>query len=157
MPAFERAFAEHDAEIAAVTAQAEAPTFGNTIEALERSGKLLDRVSGVFFNLASADTNDALLAIEREIGPKLAAHSNRILQNDALFQRIDALYRARDTAGLNRRAAPRARPLSQDVPAGRRRPRRRHQGAAGRDRASGWRCSGRASARTCSPTSRTTR
>ncbi len=101
MPAFERAFADNDAEIAAVTAQAEAPTFGNTIEALERSGKLLDRVSGVFFNLASADTNDALLAIEREIGPKLAAHSNRILQNDALFQRIDALYRARDTAGLN--------------------------------------------------------
>ena len=100
MPAFERAFADNDAEIAAVTAQAEAPTFGNTIEALERSGKLLDRVSGVFFNLASADTNDALLAIEREIGPKLAAHSNRILQNDALFQRIDALYRARDTAGL---------------------------------------------------------
>ncbi|HZO44599.1 MAG TPA: M3 family metallopeptidase [Xanthobacteraceae bacterium] len=100
MPAFERAFADNDAEIAAVTAQAEAPTFGNTIEALERSGKLLDRVSGVFFNLASADTNDALLAIEREIGPKLAAHSNRILQNDALFQRIDTLYRARDTAGL---------------------------------------------------------
>ena len=100
MPAFERAFADNDAEIAAVTAQAEAPSFGNTIEALERSGKLLDRVSGVFFNLASADSNDALLAIEREIGPKLAAHSNRILQNDALFQRIDALYRARDTAGL---------------------------------------------------------
>jgi peptidyl-dipeptidase Dcp len=100
MPAFERAFADNNVEIAAVTAQADAPTFGNTIEALERSGKLLDRVSGVFFNLASADTNDALLAIEREIGPKLAAHSNRILQNDALFQRIDALYGARDTADL---------------------------------------------------------
>ena len=54
----------------------------------------------MFFNLASADTNDALLAIEREIGPKLAAHNQRILQNDALFQRIDALHRARDTAGL---------------------------------------------------------
>src|SRR5262245_47631700 len=92
MPAFERAFAEHDAEVAAVTAQPDAPTFGNTIERLERGGKLLDRVSGVFFNLASADTNDALLAIEREIGPKLAAHNNRILQNDALFQRIDALH-----------------------------------------------------------------
>ena len=100
MPAFERAFAEHDAEIAAVTAQAEAPSFANTIERLEASGRLLDRVSGVFFNLASADTNDALLAIEREIGPKLAAHNQRILQNDALFQRIDALHRARDTAGL---------------------------------------------------------
>ena len=74
LPAFERAFAEHDAEIAAVAAQAEAPTFANTIEALERSGKLLDRVAGVFFDLAGAHTNDALQAIEREIGPKLAAH-----------------------------------------------------------------------------------
>jgi peptidyl-dipeptidase Dcp len=100
MPAFERAFAEHDAEIEAVASQADAPTFGNTIEALERGGKLLDRVSGVFFNLASADTNDALLEIEREIGPLLAAHSNRILQNDRLFQRIDALHRARETLGL---------------------------------------------------------
>ena len=100
MPAFERAFTEHDAEIAAVTAQAEAPSFGNTIERLEASGRLLERVAAVFFNLASADTNDALLAIEREIGPKLAAHNQRILQNDALFQRIDALHRARDTVGL---------------------------------------------------------
>ncbi len=100
MPAFERAFTEHDAEIAAVTAQAQAPSFGNTIERLEASGRLLERVAAVFFNLASADTNDALLAIEREIGPKLAAHNQRILQNDALFQRIDALHRARDTAGL---------------------------------------------------------
>ena len=50
------------------------PTFANTIEALERSGQLLDRVVGVFFNLAGADTNDALLAIEREISPQLAAH-----------------------------------------------------------------------------------
>lgn len=99
MPAFERAFAEHDAEIAAVTAQAEPPSFANTIARLEKSGRLLDRVSGVFFNLAGAHTNDALLAIEREVGPKLAAHNQRILQNDALFQRIDALYRAAD-AGL---------------------------------------------------------
>ena len=100
MPAFERAFAEHDAEIAAVMAQADTPSFTNTIERLERSGKLLDRVASVFFNLAGAHTNDALLGIEREIGPKLAAHNNRILQNDALFQRIDALHRARDGQGL---------------------------------------------------------
>ncbi len=78
----------------------EAPTFGNTIERLERCGKLLERVAGVFFNLASADTNDALLKIEREIGPKLAAHNQRILQNERLFERIDALYRARDAQGL---------------------------------------------------------
>jgi peptidyl-dipeptidase Dcp len=99
MPAFERGFAEHDADVAAVTAQAEPPTFANTIERLERSGKLLDRVAAVFFNLAGAHTNDDLLAIEREIGPKLAAHHQRILQNDALFQRIDPLHRAPD-AGL---------------------------------------------------------
>jgi peptidyl-dipeptidase Dcp len=99
MPAFERAFAEHDADIAAVTAQAEPPSFANTIERLEKSGKLLERVAAVFFNLAGADTNDDLLAIEREIGPKLAAHNQRILQNEALFQRIDALHRAPD-AGL---------------------------------------------------------
>jgi peptidyl-dipeptidase Dcp len=100
MPAFERAFAEHDADIAAVTAQAEAPTFANTIERLERSGKLLERVAAVFFNLAGAHTNDDLLAIEREIGPKLAAHNQRILQNVPLFERIDALHRAPD-AGLS--------------------------------------------------------
>jgi peptidyl-dipeptidase Dcp len=100
MPAFERAFAEHDAEVEAVASQTAAPTFGNTIEALECGAKLLDRVAGVFFNLASADTNDALLEIEREIGPKLAAHSNRILQNDRLFQRIDALHRECETLGL---------------------------------------------------------
>jgi peptidyl-dipeptidase Dcp len=100
MPGFERAFAEHDADVAAVTAQAEPPTFANTIERLERSGQLLDRVASVFFGLAGAHTNDDLLAVEREIGPKLAAHHQRVLQNEALFQRIDALHRAPD-AGLS--------------------------------------------------------
>jgi peptidyl-dipeptidase Dcp len=101
LPAFARAFAEHDAEIETVASQADAPTFGNTIEAMERSGKLLDRVSSVFFNLTGAHTNEPLLKIEREIGPKLAAHHNRILQNERLFQRIDSLYRARDSHGLS--------------------------------------------------------
>ncbi len=78
-------------------------------------------------------TNDALLAIEREIAPKLAAHSNRILQNEALFQRIDALHRARDALGLT---AEQRRVLDRyhmHVQARRRRPRRRRQGAARRD------------------------
>src|SRR6188508_3450891 len=78
LPAFERGMAEHDAEVEAVATQTAAPTFANTIDALERSGRLLDRVSGVFFNLAGAHTSDALQAIEREIGPKLAVHYNRI-------------------------------------------------------------------------------
>jgi peptidyl-dipeptidase Dcp len=101
LPAFERAFAKHDAEIEAVASQADAPTFGNTIEAMERSGKLLDRASSVFFTLTGAHTNETLLKIEREIGPRLAAHHNRILQNDRLFQRIDSLYRVRDSHGLS--------------------------------------------------------
>ena len=67
--AFERAFAEHDAEIAAIAAEAAEPTFANTIEALERAGRPLGRVSDVFGVLAGAHTNEALLEIEREISP----------------------------------------------------------------------------------------
>ncbi|MCC6889832.1 MAG: M3 family metallopeptidase [Hyphomicrobiales bacterium] len=100
LPAFERGMAEHDAEIEAVATQADAPSFANTIEAMERAGKLLERVANVFFNLASAHTNDALLAIEREIEPKLAVHNNRILQDERLFRRIDALHRDRERLEL---------------------------------------------------------
>src|SRR3954453_5512314 len=70
MPAFDRAFAEHDAEIAAITGDAAVPTFSNTVEAMERSGRTLDRVSRVFGVLAGAHTNDALLAVEREIAAR---------------------------------------------------------------------------------------
>ena len=100
-PAFARGFAEHDAEIEAVAVQADAPTFANTIAVMERSGRPLDRVSSVFFNLASADTNEALQAIEREIGPKIAAHHYRILQDERLFRRIEALHQARESLGLD--------------------------------------------------------
>ena len=71
-PAFDAAIAEQSAEIAAIKANSEAPTFDNTMLALERSGKALDRVGSVFFHLAGADTNDELQAIEREIAPKLS-------------------------------------------------------------------------------------
>ena len=71
-PAFERAFAEHDAEIAAIAGDPAEPTFANTIEALERAAGALERVASVFFMLAGANTNDALQAIEREIAPLLA-------------------------------------------------------------------------------------
>ncbi len=100
LPAFERGFAEHDVEIAAVAGQADAATFDNTIAALERSGQLLDRISGAFFNLTGAHTNEALQTIEREIRPKLAAHHNRILHNEGLFRRVDALHKQRDRLGL---------------------------------------------------------
>jgi peptidyl-dipeptidase Dcp len=100
-PAFARALAEHEAEIAAIEANPEPPSFANTIEALELSGRALERVNNVFHVLAGADTNDALLAIERELSPQLARHWNKINTSAALFRRVDAVMRAADTSGLN--------------------------------------------------------
>src|ERR1700745_2492372 len=99
-PAFDRAMAVHSAEIAAITGSAAAPTFANTIEALERAGRLLDRVSRVFFNLDSSNTNDALEAIARDYAPKLAQHQTQIALDEALFARIAELYARRETLGL---------------------------------------------------------
>ena len=99
-PAFDQAFTTHDGEIGAVSADPAAPTFDNTIVALERSGRLLERISSVFHALAGAHTNDDLLAIEREISPRMAAHWNRIRLNVALFARIDALWQKRDGLAL---------------------------------------------------------
>jgi len=93
-PAFAAALEAHDREIAAIIADPEPPSFANTIEAMERSGRALDRVASVFFNLTSAHTNDELDAIETEIAPKLSRHWSDIYLNDALFARIDALARA---------------------------------------------------------------
>ncbi|HEY4407494.1 MAG TPA: M3 family metallopeptidase [Xanthobacteraceae bacterium] len=99
-PAFDRAFAAHDAEVAAIAADPAAPSFDNTIAALELSGRLLGRVADVFRALASADTNPALLEIERDIAPRRARHWDGILHNAALFGRIDALHGARDRLDL---------------------------------------------------------
>ncbi|HWM46139.1 MAG TPA: M3 family metallopeptidase [Xanthobacteraceae bacterium] len=100
-PAFARALAEHDTEVETISADPASPTFENTIVALERSGRLLDRVSSVFHALAGAHTNDVLLAVEREMSPRLAAHWTRIRLDDALFARIDALWGTRETLDLN--------------------------------------------------------
>ena len=100
-PAFEAALAEHRAEIDGIAAEIAAPSFANTIEALERGGRSLERISNLFFVLGGADTNDALEAVEREISPLLARHNNAIYLNRALFARVDALYRRRDTLGLS--------------------------------------------------------
>jgi peptidyl-dipeptidase Dcp len=94
-PAFDVALAEKRAEIAAIAINREPPSFANTIEALERAGRRLERVALVFFNLAGADSNDALEAIERDIAPILSRASSEIYLNEALFSRIEAL-RARD-------------------------------------------------------------
>jgi peptidyl-dipeptidase Dcp len=99
-PAFDRAMAEHNAEIAVITCSAEAPSFANTVEALERSGRVLDRVSRVFSNLDSSDTNDALEAIDRDYAPKLAQHRTQIALNKRLFKRISVLHDRRETLGL---------------------------------------------------------
>jgi peptidyl-dipeptidase Dcp len=98
-PAFDTALAGHRGEVAAIAAQAAAPTFANTVAALERSGRPLARVSAVFFALAGAHSNAALLAIERDIVPRLAAHWDTIYMNQALFGRITALRQ--DPGGLD--------------------------------------------------------
>ncbi len=99
-PAFDRGMAQHDAEIAAIAGSSAAPSFANTIEAMERGGRLLDRVSRVFNNLTSSATNEALDNIDRDYAPKLAAHFMRIALNTALFARIGALYRLSGKLGL---------------------------------------------------------
>ncbi|MDE3117086.1 MAG: peptidase M3, partial [Pseudomonadota bacterium] len=100
-PAYERALVEHEAEIAAIAGNTAAPSFANTIAALENSGRLLSRVGQVFHNLASSDTSEALMEIEREMAPRLAQHANAIHLNAALFARIEALHAAREALGLN--------------------------------------------------------
>ncbi len=99
-PAFEAALAEDRANIDAIAADPAAPTFANTIEAMERSARSLDRVAAVFFNLAGAHTNDALEALQRDLSPKLAAHSAETMMNAALFSRIDQLMTRRRELGL---------------------------------------------------------
>lgn len=100
-PAFEHAMAAHTAEIEAIAACGDAPTFDNTIAALERSGQALERVSSVFDLLAGARTGDALMAIEREMSPRLEAHWNRIHLHDGLYARIAALTARSATLGLS--------------------------------------------------------
>ncbi|MBF9196261.1 M3 family metallopeptidase [Microvirga terrestris] len=100
-PAFDTALAEQQAQITAIAESSDAPTFANTIEALERSGQTLKKVGSVFFNLAGSHTNDALQAIEREMAPVLAKHRNSIFMNEALYKRVAALYDKRESLGLN--------------------------------------------------------
>jgi len=100
-PAFEQALAAHRAEIDAIAANPAAPSFDNTIVALETSGRALDRVASVFFVLAGADTGDAIEAIERDVSPLLARHNNALYLDRALYARIADLYARRDSLGLS--------------------------------------------------------
>ena len=99
-PAFDAGLAEQKAEIESIAGNSEKPTFENTIDALERSGQMLDRVSSTFFNLAGADTNDDLEAIERDITPLLSRHNSEIYLNEALFWRVADLHERREELGL---------------------------------------------------------
>ena len=99
-PAFDAALAAHRAEIDAIAADKAVPSFANTIEALEKSGRALERVANVFFVLAGADTSDAIEAIERDVSPLLARHSNALYLNRSLYARIADLYARRDKLGL---------------------------------------------------------
>jgi peptidyl-dipeptidase Dcp len=99
-PAFEQAMAEHLAEIAAIADDEAPPSFGNTIEALQRSGRRLERVSAVLQNLVFSLGGAALEALDREISPKLAQHGMRVALDPALFKRIGALYARRESLGL---------------------------------------------------------
>ncbi|MBY6205476.1 M3 family metallopeptidase [Halomonas denitrificans] len=101
VPAMERGMEEHLAEIEAIATSEEEPTFENTIVAMERSGALLGKVTRVFFNLVSADTNDERQAIQREMSPRLTAHSDAIQLNPELFARVDALYQQRESLELD--------------------------------------------------------
>jgi peptidyl-dipeptidase Dcp len=94
-PAFERGITEHLAEIETITGSDQAPDFANTVEALERSGRLLERTANLFFNLTASATNDALDALERDFAPRLAQHYTAIALNPRLFSRLDQLHAQR--------------------------------------------------------------
>ncbi|WP_349370803.1 M3 family metallopeptidase [Salinarimonas sp.] len=103
--AFETGLAAHEAEIAAIRDDSAPATFENTILALERAGKALRRVALVFYNLAGAHTNPEIQAIERRMAPRLSRHSSKINLDPALFSRVDVVFQARETLGLDAEAA----------------------------------------------------
>ncbi|QXP77841.1 MULTISPECIES: M3 family metallopeptidase [Winogradskyella] len=100
LPAFKEGIKKSKAEINAITTNTEAPTFKNTIEALDYSGEELDRLSSIFFNLNSAETNDEIQKIAQEVSPLLSEFGNDITLNEALFKRVKAVYDSKSTLDL---------------------------------------------------------
>ena len=100
-PAIEQGMAAQLKEVEAIANSADAPTFENTIVAIERTGQMLVRASSTFFNLTGSATNDSLQAIKEDLAPKLAAHGDAISLDPKLFVRIKALYDQRTTLGLD--------------------------------------------------------
>ena len=105
VPAFNEAMRQQLAEVKAIADNPAAPTFDNTIVALDRSGQMLDRVNKTFSNLHSCNTNDKLDAIDSKMSPKLAAHSDTIFLNAKLYARVKTLYEQRDKLGLDPESA----------------------------------------------------
>ena len=100
-PAFEEGMRFHLAEIDAVVGNPEPPSFANTIEAMERAGRLLGQVSAVFFNLNASNGSDALRDIDMAMAPRLAEHNMKVSLNPGLFARVAALYAKRESLGLD--------------------------------------------------------
>ena len=100
-PAVSAGIEEQNREIEEIIHNPETPTFANTIVALERSGKTLDRITTVFGNLLSAETNDEMQAIAERIMPQLTEHSNNISLNEKLFSRIKSVYESEEKSSLN--------------------------------------------------------
>ena len=100
-PALGEALTAHLAEIDAIAENADAPTFENTIEAMEGAGETLGNVLSVFYSIAGADSNPKRQELQRDFSPKLSAHSSAINSNTALFARVETLWNARDTLDLN--------------------------------------------------------
>ena len=101
LPAFEEAIKQNKAEVEAIINNEAEPTFENTIVALDRAGLLLDRVTGVFFNVLEADGNDEMNEIAEKVSPMLSELSDGIILNDKLFQRVKFVYEQREQLGLN--------------------------------------------------------
>ena len=99
-PAIDAGLAEARANIGQIASNPDAPTFANTIDALELAEALLDRVSGVFYNLAGADANDTREALMRDLAPKLSAFSSEVTNNKSLFSKIETLWQNRATLSL---------------------------------------------------------
>ena len=100
LPAFKAGIEEAKAEIDAIVANPEAPDFENTIEALEYSGRTLDRVSGIFYNLMEAETDEQMQAIAEEVSPLMTEYSMYVSLNKPLFERVKAVYEKRDSLDL---------------------------------------------------------
>lgn len=97
LPAFEAAMEEHNKEIQAIIDNAEAPTFDNTIAALDYAGETLSKVAGVFFNMMAANTSEELQKVNEQVGPMMATHSDNVSMNAKLFEKIKAVYDAKDS------------------------------------------------------------